>query len=146
MTRHFPDTPFWTAYLGRFHGILNWPDVEGFWTEMAASNDDWFIFDSEHAAPDTAASASELAATLTAATTLINTRRDRSHCGAIYVDDIQSPTFIKIFDPAAMGSACNISGIPVLPRWIISRIKPDNVPAPPPPEKPSLFKRLTGSA
>ncbi len=146
MTKRFPDTAFWSTYQGRFSGILNWPDAEAFWASMAASNGGWFVFDTEQAAPDKPASAPELTATLAKATALTNTRRDRSHCGAIYVDDILSPTFIKIFDPAAMGSACNISGIPVLPRWIISRIKPDNVPTPPPPEKPSLFKRLTGSA
>jgi len=146
MTKHFPDTAFWAAYQGRFSGVLNWPDVEAFWASMAASSGGWFVFGTEQVAPDATATAAEFAETLGKATELINTRRDRSHCGAIYVDDIQSPTFIKIFDPAAMGSACNISGIPVLPRWIISRIKPDNVPPPPPPENLSLFKRLTRGA
>jgi len=146
MTDYFPDTPFWAAYLGRFSGILNWPDVEHFWAVLVVSNDDWYVFDPELPAPNRPASATELAQIITAATALINTRRDRSHCGAIYVDDIASPTFIKIFDPAAMGSACNISGIPVLPRWIISRIKPDDAPAPPAFEKPSLFKRLSRRA
>ena len=146
MPKHFPNTPFWAAYQGRFSGILSWPDVERFWDAMAASNGGWFVFDTEQAAPDATVTGAEFAETLGKATALINTRRDRSHCGAIYVDDIQSPAFIKIFDAAAMGSACNISGIAVLPRWIISRMKPDDVPAPAPPEKLSLFKRLTGRA
>jgi len=146
MTNPFPDTAFWAAYNGRFSGILNWPDVEAFWASLAASSDDWFVFDTEHAAPDTPASAAEFTATLTAASALINTRREGSHCGAIYLDDIQCPKFIKIFDPAAMGSACNISSIPVLPRWILSRIKPDEMLVPPVPEKLSLLKRLTRRA
>lgn len=139
-----PDTPFWAAYQGRFFGILNWPDVDAFWTHMAAETGDWFVFAPDHPAPDTTATSAELTEMLTKAQALINSRRDMSHCGAIYVDNVKNPAFIKVFDPAAMGSACNISGIPILPRWIISRIKPDDMPPPPKLEKPSLFKRLTG--
>ena len=146
MKDYFPDTPFWTAYQGRFYGILTWPDVDRFWAAMADSNGDWFVFDTEQTAPKTVALAAELDQTVDAAIALIDTRRDRSHCGAIYVDDHKFPTFIKVFDPSEMGSACNISGIPVLPRWIFSRIKPEDLPTPPPPEKPSLFKRLTSRA
>jgi len=143
-TSPLPDTPFWNAYRGRFFGILNWPDVDTFWTRLSSTPGDWFVFTPEQPAPDTAKTGAELAETLTKAQALINSRRDVSHCGAIYVDDLENPAFIKVFDPAAMGSSCNISGIPILPRWIISRIKPDDMPPPPEPEKPSIFKRLTG--
>jgi len=139
-----PDTPFWNAYQGRFFGVLNWPDVDAFWAHMSDASGDWFIFDPEQPAPDIAASAAELAQVLAKAQALIDSRRDMSHCGAIYVDSVENPSFIKVFDPSAMGSSCNISGIPILPRWIFSRIKPDDMPPPPEPVKPSLFKRLTG--
>ena len=143
-TSPLPDTPFWNAYRGRFFGILDWQDVDAFWPRLSATSGDWFVFDPEHPAPKTAATGAELAETLTRAKALINSRRDMSHCGAIYVDDLENPALIKLFDPAAMGSACNISGIPIMPRWIISRIRPDDMPPPPEPEKPSLFKWLTG--
>ena len=139
-----PDTPFWNAYQGRFFGVLNWPDVDAFWAQMSVTSGDWFIFNPEKPAPDTAASDVELTEVLTKAQTLINSRRDMSHCGAIYVDSLENPSFIKVFDPSAMGSSCNISGIPILPRWIFSRIEPDDMPPPPEPVKPSLIKRLTG--
>lgn len=139
-----PDTFFWNAYQGRFSGILNWADVDAFWLRLSAASGDWFVFDLEQPSPDTSATSGELTETLASAHALINSRRDMSHCGAIYVDNVDNPTFIKIFDPAAMGSSCNISGIPILPRWIFSRIRPDDLPPPPEPVKPSLLKRLTG--
>ncbi|WP_457646580.1 hypothetical protein [Profundibacter sp.] len=142
--RTLPDTPFWKAYQGRFFGLLAWAEVDAFWASMSGTTGDWFVFDPEQPAPDRVASAADLANVLTKAQALINSRRDMSHCGAIYVDDARNPTFIKVFDPSAMGSSCNISGIPILPRWIISRIRPDDMPPPPEPVKPSLFKRLTG--
>ncbi len=143
-TPPLPDTPFWNAYQGRFFGVLNWSDVDTFWVRMSDTTGDWFIFDPKQPAPDRAASDVELTEVLTKAQTLINSRRDMSHCGAIYVDSLENPSFIKVFDPSAMGSSCNISGIPILPRWIFSRIKPDDMPPPPEPIKPSLIKRLTG--
>jgi len=143
-TTPLPDTPFWNAYQGRFFGILDWPGVDAFWAQMATESGDWFVFDPDHAAPDTTIHGAELMKFLTKAQALINSRRDMSHCGAIYVDDMKNPAFIKVFDPSAMGSSCNISGIPILPRWIFCRIKPDDIPPPPEPVKPSLFKRLTG--
>ncbi len=141
-TPSMPDTPFWNAYQGQFFGLLNWPEVDAFWNHMSETSGNWFVFDPEQPAPDTAANSAELAETLASAQTLINSRRDMSHCGAVYVDDLEDPTFIKVFDHAAMGSSCNISGIPILPRWIFSRIGPDDMP--PEPIKPSLFKRITG--
>jgi len=139
-----PDTPFWQAYQGRFSGILNWTEVDDFWGRISAISGDWFIFEPGEPAPENPAATEQLTETLASAQALINSRRDMSHCGAIYVDNVENPSFIKVFDPSAMGSSCNISGIPILPRWIISRIKPDNLPAPIEPAKPSLLKRLTG--
>ena len=143
---YLPDTPFWSRYQGRFTGILNWPDIEAFWDAMNASSGEWYVFAPEQMPPKTPASNAEFTGALAAATALINTRRDRSHCGAVYVDDTRHPAFVKIFDPAAMGSSCSISTAPIMPRWIISRVKPDPLPPVPLPAKPGLFKRLAGRA
>ena len=72
---------------------------------------------------------------------LINQRRDRPSCGSIYVDALEAPTYIKIFDPLKMGTSCGGSHDPIMPRWIISHMVPDTLP-PPPLEKLSIVQRL----
>ena len=51
------------------------------------------------------------------------------------MDDRKSPAFIKIFDPRNMGTSCSCSGELILPRWIISRARPDALPEPEEKEK-----------
>jgi len=63
--------------------------------------------------------------------------------GAVYVDNREAPDFIKVFDPANMGSSCSCSSEPVMPRFIFSRTKLDSLPLAPPP-KTGLFTRLRG--
>ncbi|NOX73292.1 MAG: hypothetical protein GXP03_06625 [Alphaproteobacteria bacterium] len=139
-----PDTDFWRAYQGPFSGVLKWSDVDALWAWLADNNQGWFAFDPNTAAPDTPLDADDFATFLQGAVELVNTRRERSMSGAIYLDDANKPTLIKIFDPVNMGSACSISGVRVMPRWILSRMKPDDLPKPAPVLKPRFFGRLAG--
>lgn len=139
-----PDTAFWRAYDGSFFGLLQWADVDGFWTFLAANPEGWYVFDPDGDAPDATMDVGDFALFLLAATALVNSRRERSMSGAIYVDDRTNPTFAKIFDPVNMGSACNVSGVRTMPRWVVSRMKPDALPKVGPVAKPGLFGRLAG--
>lgn len=140
----FPDSPFWTQYRGRFFGILNWPDVDRFWNDMSAHNGGWYVFDPSEPAPEQPATAEDWRNVLGQARDMINSRRDLSHCGAVYLDNPENPSMVKIFDPAAMGSSCSISTAPILPRWIFSRSRPESLPPTPEPEKPTILQRITG--
>jgi hypothetical protein len=139
-----PDTEFWRAYQGPFSGVLKWSDVDALWAWLADNNEGWFAFDPDQAAPDAPLAADEFATFLQGAVDLVNSRRERSMSGAIYRDDVDSPTMLKIFDPVNMGSACSISGERVMPRWILSRMKPDDLPVPEPMAKPGFFGRIAG--
>jgi hypothetical protein len=140
-----PDTAFWRAYDGSFSGILKWQDVDRFWAYLAQNPEGWHVFDPDGDAPDMPMTKTEFARFLTQAKALVNSRRERSLSGAIYVDNMAEPTFAKIFDPVNMGSACNVSGTRTMPRWVVSRIKPDALPKVMEPlSKPGLFGRLVG--
>ncbi len=112
--------------------------------EVKQTGGQWYVFDPSQDAPEMPLSGNELQVALDAAQTLVNQRRELPMSGAVYVDNRETPTFFKVFDPANMGSSCSCSTEPVMPRYIFSQIKPDSLPFAPPPAKPGLFSRLTG--
>ncbi len=141
-----PDTDYWNRFQGQFFGVLRWNDMETLWQSLHASPENWYVYPVSDAAPDAFAGKQDFAQFLDAAEAVINKRRDRPSCGSIYVDDMREPAYIKIFDPEKMGTSCSCSSDPVLPRWIVSRMKPDSLPPPQPLKKPTIFQRLTGLA
>jgi len=143
-TTLLPDTPFWRAYQGRASGLLKWEDVDALWPLLAAQPDAWYVYDLEIAVPTAPFSATEFTAFLPQAEALVNARRDRSHSGAIYIDNHNTPTFIKIFDPSNMGTSCGGDHDMIFPRFILSKIQPDPRPAPSPGNKSFLGKLILG--
>ena len=139
----FPDTEFWRRYSGAFKGVLHWQDFDALFARIATVPDGWYVFDPTQTAPVTKARADELARFLEEARALLDRRRDQSHCGLIYVDDPLDPTFVKLFDPAKLGSSCSVGGAPILPKWVLSQMRPDTLPASEA-EKPGLFRRVFG--
>lgn len=140
-----PDTAFWRTYGGRFSGVLSWDDFDALWNRLAAAEAGWFVFDPTGDAPDTPQGATEFAATLDEARGMLEQVRGRPYCGAVFVDDIAAPTFVKVFDPYRMGAVCGSSGDRVMPRWVFCRIAPDALPlVEEPPAKKGLLARLVG--
>lgn len=140
-----PDTQFWRYFQGCFSGLLKWQGVEELWAMLKSDPDGWYVFDPSQDAPQTPLASNDFQQFLGEAERMVNTRRDRPSCGSVYVDDMERPTYIKIFDPAKLGSSCSCSGEPVLPRWIVSQMKPGTLP-PPELKKQSIFQRLAGFA
>ncbi len=136
-----PDTPYWRAFMGRFYGLLKWQDVDEFWDIVAAS-DGWYAFDLQDDLPNEPLPNGALKAVLETVKTLVNSRRDMSISGAIYADDLTAPRFIKIYDPSHMGSACNTSTARTMPRWILSKLPPDPLPATRAPENKGFLQRI----
>lgn len=141
-TTPLPDTAFWRAYQGRASGLLNWVDVDALWPKLAAQPDDWFVYDLDAAPPVAPLSATDLIAFLPQAEALVNERRDRSHSGAIYIDNREAPSFVKFFDPTNMGTSCGGDHEMIFPRYILSKIKPSPRPAPRPAKRPFLGKLI----
>ncbi len=136
-----PDTRFWRAYQGRAEGLLNWADIDALWPLLARDPEGWYVYDLETRPPETPLDTEDFMAFLAQAGALVNSRRDRSHSGAVYIDNRATPAFVKIFDPANMGTSCGGDHDMIFPRYILSRIRPDARPAPPP-EKTSFLGRL----
>lgn len=138
-----PDTPFWRAYGGKFAGIPGWDKFDRFWARFEELGGDWYVFDPTGDAPD--APETDPAAARAEARACVEQMRNRGFCGSVFADDLDAPSFVKVFDPYKMGGVCGGSGDRVLPRWIFSRIAPDPLPLlPEPPARKGLFARLTG--
>ena len=146
---------FWASFAGQFSGVLDWSDVEALFQSLKTNNTGWYVYDMKSMDDDNPQTIADCPVAteppsaflefLSKAEKVIYKRRSRPYCGAIYVDNADDPAFIKIFDPTKMGSSCSCSTDPVLPRWTVTRIKPE-----PPLKKsthlpnPGFFARLTG--
>ena len=138
-----PDTAFWRAYGGRFAGLPSWPGFDAFWARLAASGGAWYVFDPAGDAPP--APSPDFAAALAEARACVEQVRSRGFCGAVFADDLETPGFVKVFDPYRMGGVCGGSGGRILPRWVFSRIPPDPLPLrAAPAARKSLLSRLIG--
>lgn len=141
MASPYPDTAYWRQYSGPTKGILHWSDMDALWLTLENSTEAWFVFNPMEPAPVTPLDKDALFTAVQAARNLVNTGHDKECSGAVYVDDLDAPTYIKVFDPCNMG-ACGYGGAPILPSWIISQSKPDTLPPEPQPEKTGFWARI----
>ena len=49
------------------------------------------------------------------------------YCGIVYADQLDAPSFVKIFDPNNLGVSCGFSDNPPLPGWILCRVPPEDL-------------------
>lgn len=123
-----PKTDYWRAYQAKSTGVLKWDDFDRLWAIVGDHSDGWFINDFSESPEKTAATKPELLGFLRETEMFIKARSDKDYCGCVYTDDLNAPTFIRIFDPKNMGSACGGSGARIFPKWTLSRIRPDTIP------------------
>ena len=141
-----PDTPYWTRFQGRFHGFPLWNMLDRFWPVLENSGGAWFIHDLESGVvPDQPASDAEFSAILGSAVEMYAPARSRSFSGVVFVDDVNTPGFVKLFDPWKMGASCGSSGARTMPRYVLTRMQPDPLPIIECDQhKPGLFARVAG--
>ena len=75
-------------------------------------------------------------------------RREHAYgyCGIVYVDDVDAPTLVKIYDPRNLGTSCSHGAAPIPPRWILSTVQPasSGTPAPEPGRRWRLWRPRSG--
>jgi len=112
------------AFSGRLKGVLQWPQFERLWRRLRANPQGWYVrnFAGRHV-PESPMKPEAFEVFLDETEKFLRKRHREDYCGFIYLDDLENPTFIKVFDPRNMGSACGCGG-EVKPRWTISRMPP----------------------
>lgn len=122
--------PFYAAFKGRFSGILRWPQLDDLWQKVLNDNHgEWYLYAVGEEPPEQPASTEEVVTFIKELDQLLRKEHDEDYCGVVYADNREAPAFIKVFDPNNLGTACGSSGIPPMPGWLISKMKPIDLPA-----------------
>lgn len=122
--------PFLQAFRGNFFGILRWHQLDELWQRVLIGKQaGWYIYAVGEEPPTTPHTGESLENIIRELNTLLHREHQEDYCGIVYVDNMQQPTYIKVFDPHNLGSACGSSAIPPLPGWILSQMQPINLPA-----------------
>jgi len=107
-------------------------------------DDNWYIYAIGEPAPETTTAAADSLKFIAEIDVLLHKEHGEDYCGIVYADDIETPTFIKIFDPNNLGVSCGFSDNPPLPGWIMSKLPPCDLQAafPPPKGRQRWWKKL----
>lgn len=139
---------FRIAFKGGFSGILRWEQLDALWSRLKeAADDNWYIYAIGEPPPATTSGAEALLRFIDEIDALLRRDHQEDYCGIVYVDDVNEPSFVKIFDPNNLGVSCGYSDNPPLPGWIVSRLRPADLQAsvPLPGNRRRWWRRLFAS-
>jgi len=146
MSAQQPD--FRAAFKGTFSGILRWEQLDTLWETLRAdSASDWYLYAVGEAPPATTVAGDAMLRFIDEIDVLLRKEHGEDYCGIVYVDDVQTPSFVKIFDPNNLGVSCGYSDNPPLPGWILSKLLPADLRAsmPQPGSRRRWWRRLFAS-
>ena len=113
------------AFKGSFTSTLRWHQLDALWSRVRArAGDEWYIYAVGEEPPCEPADASRVQTFLTEIDKLLRSEHKEDYCGIVYADDLEAPSFIKIYDPNNLGVSCGFSENPPLPGWVMSQIPP----------------------
>lgn len=116
---------FLAQFQGGFAGILHWHHLDALWERLRACMDGaWYVYAVGEVPPARPLTAAELGRFIGEVDHLLRTEHHHDYCGVVYVDRVDAPAMVKIFDPNHLGSSCGSSGERVLPGWVLSRTAP----------------------
>jgi hypothetical protein len=121
---------FGDAFRGRFENVLRWEQLDKLWDTLEAdAGAGWYIYAVGEQPPLAPASDEQVRRFLAEIIVLLRKEHDEDYCGVVFADSMQTPTFVKIFDPNNLGVSCGYSDNPPLPGWVMSRIPPEDLQA-----------------
>ncbi len=122
---------------GLLYSLLSWNQLTAFWQRVDTSAG-WYLYAVGQDVPQTPSNPQQVADFMTRIDTLLHAEHQESYCGIVYADDVESPTFIVIYDPHQLGVSCGSSKTRVLPGWVMSQVMPETLN---PPVVPNSRKR-----
>lgn len=118
------------AFRGSFTSALRWHQLDALWErvrELAGAG--WYIYAVGHTPPDRVSKSEQVETFIGEIDQLLRKEHQEDYCGIVYADDLQQPSFVKIYDPHNLGVSCGYSNNPPMPGWVMSRIPPCDLPA-----------------
>lgn len=127
-------TEFEQFHEGRLWSVMSWEQLTAFWQRIDPTAG-WYLYAVGETPPETPASAEGAADFVQRIDALLRREHHEKYCGIVYADDLEQPSFVKVYDPNHLGSSCGSGKHALLPGWIMSRVPPiDLKPARPAPE------------
>jgi hypothetical protein len=125
---------FMCAYTGRFWSVMSWDQLAAFWQRIDPAAG-WYLYALGETPPLAPASADTVREFITRIDKLLREDHHESYCSIVYADNLDTPGFVKIYDPNNLGSSCGSSKNPPGPGWIMCHMPPDDLkPVRPAPE------------
>ena len=127
-TEVLEELDFKTIFKGKFYGVLRWPQLDQIWSKVKGDAEaGWYSYEICKKPPAHPMQGEELINFIDEIDLTLRQKHDEGYCGIVYVDDLDSPTYIKVFDPKKMGTSCNIGTTAPLPVWVISKVIPQDL-------------------
>lgn len=122
---------FITAFKGKFYGILKWNQLDDLWLKVKKDkNNGWYLYAIGDEPPTELTKNNELEAVIDEIDVLLRREHNEDYCGIVYADNLETPSFIKVFDPNNVGTSCSIATTAPLPGWVVSKLPPSDLSAP----------------
>nr|VFJ77803.1 MAG: hypothetical protein BECKFW1821C_GA0114237_11404 [Candidatus Kentron sp. FW] len=118
------DSEFHKRLAGKFSGVLRWEQLDALWEQVLRQPNGWYIYEVGTSLPEHATKPEELPNIIHGIDQTLRDGHKYDYCGIVYTDDFARPAMIKVYDPGNLGVVCGPGDAPVLPRWVLSRIKP----------------------
>lgn len=116
---------FAEVYSGLLYGVMEWSSLKKILEDLYG--DDWFVYDIRQGLPTLPLQEVELKKFTTNIFVLLTAEHEEDYCGIVYVDDLSSPKFIKIYDPQNLGTSCGINKSKINPGWVLSKMPPSKI-------------------
>ena len=123
------DDAIFRALNGHLFGIMRWDQLTAFWGKVDTKAV-WYLYAVGEAVPTEPADAEHATRFMAKIDALLHQEHLEDYCGIVYADDLEHPSFIKIYDPNHLGSSCGSSKTPTLPGWVMSQIPPTPIATP----------------
>lgn len=142
------ENPFLERYKGYFKNLLKWEQLDALWQRLREDSDNtWYIYAVGEMPPEELANREKLEHFIREVDQLLRREHDEDYCGIVYVDEVEQPTLIKIYDPNNLGSVCGPGfGPPPLPGWVLTKLPPSDLNAafPPPANRRRWWQKMFG--
>lgn len=103
---------------------MTWAQWDELQEKLRQDKEPWYVYFVHGAPPQTPVSGPIFSEVLAGIHSLLRKEHRESYFGIAYVDNLQTPSLVKIYDPNHLGSSCGSGGSAVPPGWIISKWPP----------------------
>ncbi len=116
---------FQEYYTGRLWSIMSWEQLTVFWQRLAPEG--WYLYAVGETVPAVPSPEEQTREFVRRVDALLRQEHHHDYCSIVYADNVEQPSFVKIYDPNNLGVSCGFSSNPPLPGWIMSRVPPEDL-------------------